>query len=400
MHRIFLFFFPVIIFSSQVKSQETDKFFNNQKPANLVPNPGFEDVSSDPCSWCQDATKYWKAVDHWFSPTETTPDLFSSAVKPDCWSNPKKHSDGKQYPHFGARMAGIKTYGKGGTDTFWHEYLMVKLDSALEKGVKYYAEVWVTRAQKSERASNNIGLYFSDTLLETRNRMPLFYTPQVNEPEIIKPKFLSPWKKISGVFEAESEAQYLIIGNFYDDRYTKTEKFPEGEGGAYYYVDDVVVRRALPGEKLTPRPEESIAPAPKIVIKDEEVVSTETVKLDSIEFKKGNTIRLEKIFFEFDKATLLPESREELKKIHDVLYDYPHLKIEIRGHTDNIGKDEYNQNLSEARARAVVDYVVKLGTDKDRISFKGFGSSSPVASNDTEEGRKLNRRVEFHILED
>jgi len=80
------------------------------------------------------------------------------------------------------------------------------------------------------------------------------------------------------------------------------------------------------------------------------------------------------------------------------MYDYPYMEIEINGHTDNVGGDEYNMQLSKDRAQSVADYLEKHGTDAKRIHVQGFGKTMPVADNDTEEGRKKNRRVEFVIL--
>jgi len=115
--------------------------------------------------------------------------------------------------------------------------------------------------------------------------------------------------------------------------------------------------------------------------------------------KIGQSIVLRNIFFDFDKATLRPESKTELDNLIKLMNDNPNIKIEISGHTDNIGSAAYNQKLSEARAKAVVDYLVEHGIDRSRLSYMGYGFEKPIASNDTEEGRQLNRRVEFKIVE-
>ena len=76
----------------------------------------------------------------------------------------------------------------------------------------------------------------------------------------------------------------------------------------------------------------------------------------------------------------------------------PDIKIEVRGHTDSTGEEEYNQKLSERRADSVIEYMIKNGISPERLNSVGFGEKKPVASNDTEEGMQLNRRVEFEIL--
>jgi len=115
--------------------------------------------------------------------------------------------------------------------------------------------------------------------------------------------------------------------------------------------------------------------------------------------KVGQSIVLRNIFFDFDKATLRPESKTELENLIKLMNDNPNIKIEISGHTDNIGSAAYNQKLSESRAKAVVDYLIEHGIDKSRLSYMGYGFDKPIAPNDTEEGRQLNRRVEFKIVE-
>jgi outer membrane protein OmpA-like peptidoglycan-associated protein/tetratricopeptide (TPR) repeat protein len=112
----------------------------------------------------------------------------------------------------------------------------------------------------------------------------------------------------------------------------------------------------------------------------------------------GSKIILKNIFFDFDKATLRPESTNELERLTKLLNDVPTLKIEISGHTDSKGADEYNKSLSNNRAKAVLDYLVKAGISAGRLTSVGFGEEQPIATNDTDEGRQLNRRTEFKIL--
>jgi outer membrane protein OmpA-like peptidoglycan-associated protein len=120
-----------------------------------------------------------------------------------------------------------------------------------------------------------------------------------------------------------------------------------------------------------------------------------------VELKKlavGGTIVLKNIFFDFDKATLRPESTAELNRLIKLMTDVPTLKIELGGHTDSKGADEYNQKLSENRAKAVVDYLVKAGVTADRLKSAGYGETKPISTNETDAGRQLNRRTEFKVL--
>lgn len=111
----------------------------------------------------------------------------------------------------------------------------------------------------------------------------------------------------------------------------------------------------------------------------------------------GTKIILRNIFFDFDKATLRPESTNELERLTKLLNDVPSMKIEISGHTDSKGADEYNKKLSNSRAKSVVDYLVSKGISAGRLTFVGYGEEQPIATNDTDEGRQMNRRTEFKI---
>ncbi|HBX51932.1 MAG: hypothetical protein A2275_18535 [Bacteroidetes bacterium RIFOXYA12_FULL_35_11] len=112
---------------------------------------------------------------------------------------------------------------------------------------------------------------------------------------------------------------------------------------------------------------------------------------------KDVKIVLRNVFFDYGKATLKSESFGELDRLMQLLKDFPKLKIEISGHTDNRGGKNINKPLSENRAKAVVDYLVKNGIAADRLTFAGYADEQPVADNKTEDGRQMNRRVEFKV---
>ncbi len=113
----------------------------------------------------------------------------------------------------------------------------------------------------------------------------------------------------------------------------------------------------------------------------------------------GQSIRLNNIFFDFAKFSLRDESSYELDRILPYFKKFPNMKIELSGHTDAVGSDEANQKLSNDRANSVRDYLIRKGIDPEKIVAVGYGESVPVATNDTDEGRQLNRRVEFKVLE-
>ncbi|MFZ1694494.1 MAG: OmpA family protein [Flavobacteriales bacterium] len=365
----------------------------NDTMPNLVPNPGFEEITKATCVWTTDPAKFAANVIGWSSPTQTTPDHFSTTLDPECWAHPKQHSGGKQSTHSGQGMVGLKTYGKGNTPTFWHEYVQAELTEPLQTGVRYIAECWALRAVKSNDASNNVGLLFTDAPISTRDRLPLHITPTVNEEKLIK----GGWHKVRGVFDATGTERFVIIGNFYGDDATLHERQPQGERGAYYFIDDVSVRVAPPGTALTAKPKQSLPPPPRPVVPDH--VSSTVVDIHQVEPAVGTRVRLDNVQFEFDKAELLPGYEKELEKLVDLMTDFPYLRVEIEGHTDDQGSDEYNLKLSDARAKAVVDYLLKKKVEKERLTWKGYGESKPLQPNTNEANRAINRRVEFRVIE-
>lgn len=113
----------------------------------------------------------------------------------------------------------------------------------------------------------------------------------------------------------------------------------------------------------------------------------------------ASPIVLKNIFFETGSAVLRPESHTELDRLKKLMTDNPALRIQINGHTDNLGSDTDNQKLSENRAKAVHDYLTQAGIAASRLQYVGFGESSPLGSNDTEAGRQQNRRTEFMVVQ-
>ena len=123
-----------------------------------------------------------------------------------------------------------------------------------------------------------------------------------------------------------------------------------------------------------------------------------SLDLQLVPIEEGQTVRLNNIFFEYDKADLKKESFVELNRLVEFLKENETVKIEIAGHTDIIGSIDYNLALSQRRAQAVADYLIRSEIGKERMLVKGWGESKMVTSDDTDEGRQLNRRVEFTIL--
>lgn len=115
---------------------------------------------------------------------------------------------------------------------------------------------------------------------------------------------------------------------------------------------------------------------------------------------RGLIVNMSDVLFDTAKFTLRPEAREKLAKVAGIVSGHPGLRLDVEGHTDNVGGDEYNQQLSEQRGSAVRDYLTQQGMQPDSVSTRGFGKTQPVASNETPSGRQQNRRVELVISGD
>lgn len=141
-----------------------------------------------------------------------------------------------------------------------------------------------------------------------------------------------------------------------------------------------------------------IAISENIDLKQTKTYSEIKRDLQMVPLEVGQVVRMNNIFFEFAKADLKNESYSELDRLVEVLKSAPSMELQISGHTDNVGSDPQNNSLSEARAKAVKAYLLGKGIKSERLKTIGYGRTKPLATNDTEEGRQMNRRVEFTIL--
>jgi outer membrane protein OmpA-like peptidoglycan-associated protein len=123
----------------------------------------------------------------------------------------------------------------------------------------------------------------------------------------------------------------------------------------------------------------------------------DTVDIYMQHIKEGIKVKIENLFFATNKTYILPQSEQAMSDLAEFLLENPTVTIHITGHTDAVGTDEANQILSEGRANAVRQNLIDRGVAPERMTAEGKGEKEPVADNDTDEGRQLNRRVEFVI---
>jgi outer membrane protein OmpA-like peptidoglycan-associated protein len=122
--------------------------------------------------------------------------------------------------------------------------------------------------------------------------------------------------------------------------------------------------------------------------------------LETRESARGLIVNMSDVLFRSGSFELLPGARERLAKVSGIVLAYPSLRLQVEGHTDSVGSDDYNQQLSEHRAESVRDYLVQQGISQQAIEAHGFGKTEPIAGNDTPEGRQQNRRVELVLSGD
>ena len=342
---------------------------------NLVPNPGFERFAATPIGWFYKGEHFTRVMKHWSAATGASPDVFGPKVRvPSSWA---EKDFGKQAPHDGGAMAGLTLYGCGDGKPHCREYIQVQLKEPLVPGQQYEVSAHVGHLPRSLEI-NNLGFLFANYSYSEPTDVLLEETPQVVISDVMRVR-QQQWVRVRGDFTADAPDTYLIIGNFKDDEQTQAiSSTANSLKYAYYYIDDVVVRKLPP-----------ILSAP---------VASNHDDLDHARWEVGSVVQLRNVFFYFDKWDLLPRSYVELDKLVRVMRTYPNMSVELSGHTDIRGDDAYNKQLSLRRAQAVVTYLQENGIAGDRLRFRGAGSREPVATNDTDEGRSLNRRVELKVV--
>jgi OmpA-OmpF porin, OOP family len=340
---------------------------------NIVPNPGFEKYAGPPVGWAYRGAYFGQVMKYWFSATTSSPDIYGPSVKvPKDWA---EKGFGDQKAHGGKSMAGLTLWGCINGKPHCREYIEIQLSEPLVPGQSYYAEFWTTHLLKSLQI-NNLAIALSTTKVERKTDELIQMAPVVVSKSLVAAP-AGRWVKVSGQFVATEESEFLLIGNFQDDNNTLSKAWsPDCFNYAYYYIDDVLLKKIPP-----------FRPVP---------VKSDDLTLQKLE--PGKTIRLKNIYFEFDRDELMPRSFVELNKLLKIMRDNPGMVIEILGHTDNVGDDTYNLDLSRRRAASVMSFLLENKIAAKRLRSKGWGESKPIATNETDEGRQFNRRVEFQII--
>ena len=344
---------------------------------NLIKNPSFESFSDCPKA----LGNFNEDVDFWSTPTGGSTDYFHACS--EAMGTPKNFN-GEQPADFGKGYAGLYFYAPND----YREYLQAELSEPLIKDKKYRISFYVSLAERSDFAVKEFGILFSKDKIEIPVKKELskkhLYKETTNKytfMEVGYSNFYSDtkdWIQVYTNFTAKGTERFMTLGNFKSNARTRLFKTKRtAKQGAYYYIDMVMV------ETLDD-------------IKANANITMANKRSDG-SFELDKTHVFENLLFEFDKSSLQVPAKKEMLALYEYLSKEPTLKIAIDGHTDTIGSDRYNLWLSKRRAEAVAQHLMKLGLGKDRILWKGHGGSIPIATNDNENGRQKNRRVEFVI---
>lgn len=346
----------------------------------LIPDAGFEEYKYCPVTFNQGQDSYFK---YWKQPNTGTSDYFNACSR---IVGTPKNEFGYQKPHSGNGYAGLITFSPSLRN--YREYLSVRLETPLVAGKKYCLSAFVSLADNAAFMSDGLGFAVSKDEIKSKNDKLLILKPVIENPKGHILRDDNNWWELSGSYTAIGGENYLIFGNFSDDKeISVNHRKVEPKNGqiwehAYYFVDDINVIAI--DEKNTCNC--TIDYIKQIMInpglKDEQFSEVET----------------RSILFDFDKFDINEKADNQLKNVVRLLSGNSYLHLEIDGHTDVVGPEMYNDSLSAKRAKVVLKYLENHGVEPTRLRIKYFGSKKPMATNATAEGRSKNRRVEFSIL--
>jgi len=343
---------------------------------NMVYNGGFEVYRGEvPCGYVSEPNQF--TISNWYVPTRTTPDIYAAFVARTCLSIAARGAGAGVLPRSGQSMVGIFTYGKSAGSGEWREYVQTELKFPMLPGSSYLVEAWFCLKPTSYLAANKIGMYFSTYRPTGRDYAMLEKVPQVESREVWQER--GKWVKLKDTIKADKPYRWLTIGSFRRDAEVEmvtlsppiespTDLLYGLTGRAYYFVDDV---------KVTPLDQ----------------TQANFLREQEIEYEYITMVN-----FAHDSYALSLEMRDRLEKLYQHLQRFPHARLMLSGHTDSVGLEGYNVNLSEMRTQVVRNYLRQLTFPEGRMEREWFGPHRPAASNVTPEGRYLNRRVTMEII--
>lgn len=342
----------------------------------------------------------------WFAPSYSTPDLFTtdsllllreplkkykSKIVIDPYWNAANVAPyvfgGYQNPRTGKNMAGFVAYNY--TKNAAIEMLSIKLKRELEKGKRYCFKLYLNLPDSSQYYGSNIGikLFTEEDFKRDNINMKLDKKLKSNPSIIINlTSFVDTlnWVPFQSSYTATGGELYISIGGIHDapsgKLYNKTKI-----NNCYYFIDDVsLIEQSDTNQCICKKV------APDTILKKpvEPVIITEKPYI------------IPNLNFDTDSWDIKPEAYPTLDSLVQTIINLKGYKIEISGHTDDVGGDARNLHLSQNRAKSVTEYLIGKGINKNSITYKGYGETMPLNPAQTEQARAQNRRVEIKLIKE
>lgn len=365
--------------------------------ANIVENGSFESVDGR----VRRLENFDKVVG-WMNPTDAEADIFMPSKK-YYEIDPETNPYGKEKAKDGENFAGIVTFSYN--NKLPRTYLMAKLSETMLKGQKYCVNFYISLAELSKYASNNIGVHFSRKAMESTEKITL-----LDEFSVIS--FDNPiynatynWDRICGTFVAKGGEKYITIGNFETNEATKNERRRKERGlrgqqiiAAYYYVDNVKVQ--LLGDKEVC----DCGTNKNRVLGSTVVYSKNDYFRDDMTLKEK--VAASTIYFGFAQENATEASKVDLNRLVEIMKKNPNLKLKVTGHadvkeTELAKKKPMYANMAQKRINATIKYFIDQGIDGSRFIPSNAGDRSPSDSEgiaDEELKQAKNRRIAFSAL--
>ena len=274
------------------------------------------------------------------------------------------------------------------------EYIQNQLRQPLVKDSVYCFSAYLRLSPGSRYATNAFGFLLSEEkqIINTEEVLTVRPSKHLNTQVL---NYKSEWMKVQCTYKAKGGERFLTLGSFQNHKELKLVEVPGKVAESYYYMDDVSLVPIAKEEDCICNFQDKRLPEPDTLIEERFVLET-TTPFDTL--KKGDKIVLDNIHFDNDESRLLAESYTTLFELLTYMKGNSSLEIEIGGHTSSVGSARHNTVLSLRRAKAVMKFLINNGIDEDRIVPMGYGPDYPIADNETKEGQRENRRVEFTVL--
>jgi outer membrane protein OmpA-like peptidoglycan-associated protein len=372
-------------------------FAFSQSGFNMVENGSFESISGK-------GPKKLGSIEsatNWMSATGAKADLFLGSNKiPEI--DGANNIYGSETAQDGANFAGIMVYSQG--NKLPRTYITQSMNGTMKKGESYCVKFYVSLADNSKFATNNIATHFSKKDLTISDKKSLIDKPHVLEAnnKVFSGKY--SWERVCGTYTAQGGEKYITIGNFSMTEDTKVEKIKQDPnnknpqiGGAYYYIDNISVQLLDEGERCDCGNDDYQEIGSSLIYSKSDIIK-ESMSLEE-------KLKLSTVYFGFGRDMITGAAARDLDRVAQWLKDNPTAKVRVIAHTDTEEtkvaetKVQY-KGIGMRRANSVIKYLMDKGIDESRLiaTDKGDRSPAPSDSNNEELNQAKNRRVEFQLI--